>query len=158
MLLREFIGGDPPHICKLAFTDEPAGFGHRVKDGERVVFRSVTKRADFEQAVAEKMEDGFVETERSLTRRVFVSTDQFWIVWLDGDTIGTQVGGLRVKWKESVGQTRVKEFRTRDRAVSAYHQAIADKLADGYREEHTRVVTILDTPKTPPKPGKKKAR
>ncbi len=158
MLLRELTGGDPPYACKFIFNDDPTGFGHRVMDGGRVVEHVLTKSVDFEQAVAEKIADGFTETERSLSRRIFVSSEQFWIVWLDGDAIGTQVGGLRVKWRESVGQTRVKEFRDRDRAVAAYHKAIADKLADGYHEHYGREVTLPDSPKTPKKPGKKKSR
>ena len=36
MLLRELIGGDPPHTCKLLFLDDPTGFGHRVTDGDPI--------------------------------------------------------------------------------------------------------------------------
>ncbi|MCE9564062.1 MAG: hypothetical protein K8U57_18620 [Planctomycetes bacterium] len=158
MLLREFVGGDPPHSCKLMLIDDPTGFGHRVLDGGQMVEHVLTQSADFERATAAKMSEGFTETERSLTRRIFVNESQFWIVWLDGVTIGTQVGGLRVKWKESVGQTRVKEFRERDRAVAAYHRVIAAKQAEGYREESSRAVAIADMPNTPLNLGKKKAR
>jgi predicted DNA-binding WGR domain protein len=63
-----------------------------------------------------------------------------------------------VKWNESVGQTRIKEFRTRDRAVSAYHKAIAEKLSEGYRESYGRAVVIAPTPESPKRPGKKKSR
>ncbi len=158
MLLRELVCGDPPSTCKLIFANDLNGFGHRVMDGERVLEHVLTKMADFEQAVSEKLTEGFAETERSLTRRVFVSADQFWIVWLDGDTLGTQFGGVGVNWRASVGQTRVKEFRDRDRAVAAYHKAIADKHADGYCEKYGRVVTIIDAPKALKKTGKKKSR
>jgi len=158
MLLRELMGGDPPYICKLVFIDDPKGFGHRVMEGQRMVEHHFTKIADFEQAVAAMRAEGFAETERSLTRRVFANSDQFWIVWLDGNTLWTQSGGIRLKWQESEGQTKGKEFRDRDRAVAAYHRAIMDKRANEYNERHARAVTIADTPKTPPKPGKKKAR
>ena len=158
MLLRELVGGDPPYTCKLIFLDDPTGFGHRVTDGDRVVEHVLTKGADFERAVAAKIAEGFGETERSLTRRVFVTADRFWIVALDGDTLRTQSGGIRADWRESSGQARNKEFRDRDRAVSAYHRVIADKLGEGYAEQYTRPVLIADTPKTPKKPGKKKSR
>ena len=158
MLLRELVGGDPPHACKLVFIDDPTGFGHRVMDGDRVLEHVFTKVAEFERAVAEKAADGFAETERSLTRRVFTTADRYWIVWLDGDILGTQSGGIRADWRESSGQVKVKEFRDRDRAVAAYHRIVADKRAEGYRELYCRPVTITETPKAPKKSGKKKSR
>ena len=71
MLLRELIGGDPPHACKLILIDDPTGFGHRVTDGGLVLEHVLTQAAEFERVVAVKIAEGFVETERSLTRRVF---------------------------------------------------------------------------------------
>jgi predicted DNA-binding WGR domain protein len=158
MLLRELIGGDPPYACKMIFIDDPTGFGHRVTDGDRVIEHVFTKEAEFERVVAEKAADGFAEVERSLTRRVFVTPDRFWIVWLDGDILGTQAGGLRADWRESSGQSKAKEFRDRDRAVAAYQKAIADKVVEGYREMYGRVVAIADTPKGQKKSGRKKSR
>jgi predicted DNA-binding WGR domain protein len=158
MLLRELIGGDPPHTCTLVFIDDPTGFGHRVVDGDRLVEHVLTREAEFARAVAEKTAEGFVETERSLTRRVFATADRFWIIWLDGDTVGSQAGGIRAGWRESSGQVKVKEFRDRDRAVAAYHRAIADKRAESYREMYGRPVTIADAPTAPKKSGKKKSR
>jgi predicted DNA-binding WGR domain protein len=158
MLLRELIGGDPPHTSKLILIDDPATFGHRVMDGAFVLEHVLTKLADFEQAMAELIAKGFVETESSLTRRVFTTADQFWIVMLDGDTLQTQAGGLRADWRESSGRTRSKEFRDRDRAVAAYQKAIADKRAEGFREKYVREVMLADAPKAPKKPGKRKAR
>ena len=158
MLLRELVGGDPPHACKLILIDDPTGFGHRVTDGDRVLEHVLTKATEFERAVAEKMAEGFVETERSLTRRVFATADRFWIAWLDGDTLGSQSGGIQADWRESSGQVKAKEFRDRDRAVAAYHKAVADKRAEGYREKYERMVTITETPKAPKKSGKKKSR
>jgi predicted DNA-binding WGR domain protein len=158
MLLRELIGGDPPHACKLILIDDPTGFGHRVTDGDRVLVHVLTQPAEFERAMAEKMAEGFVETERSLTRRVFATAGRYWIVWLDGDTLGSQSGGIRADWRESSGQVKTKEFRDRDRAVAAYHKAIADKRAEGFRENYERAVTITEAPKGSMKPGKKKSR
>src|SRR5213082_3207727 len=109
MLLRELVGGDPPHACKLILIDDPTGFGHRVTNGDRVIEHAFTKAAEFERAVAEKAADGFEETERSLTRRVFATADRFWIVWLDGDAVGSQAGGIRAGWRESSGRVKVKE-------------------------------------------------
>ena len=108
--------------------------------------------------MAEKVGEGFAESERSLTRRVFATADRFWIVWLGGDTVGTQSGGIRADWREATGQTRAREFRDRARAVAAYHAAVAEKEADGYRERYERAVAIAAVPKAPRKPGKKKAR
>ena len=110
MLLRELVGGDPPYACKLLFRDDPAGFGHRVTDGGRVVEHVLMQMEEFEQAVAAKIAEGFTETERSLTRRVFATADRFWIVALDADTLRTQSGGVGPSWRESSGQTREKEY------------------------------------------------
>ena len=118
----------------------------------------LTTEADFERAVAEKTAEGFAETERSRTRRVFVTAERYWIVWLDGDTVGSQSGGIGAGWRESSGQVKVKEFRGRDRAVAAYHKAVADKRAEGYSERHERPVVISAITKGPKKPGKKKSR
>jgi len=158
MLLRELTGGDPPYTCKLIFIDDPSRFGHRVTDGDRVMEHVFTKWAAFEEGMSEKVSEGFAETERSLSRRVFVIPEHYWIVWLDRDTVVTQSGGNPVNWQESAGLTKAKEFRDRDRAVAAYHKAIADKLECGYREIYGRVVTIADVPRASRKPGKKKSR
>ena len=152
------VGGDPPHTCKLVFIDDPTGFGYRVLDGDRLVEHVLTKEAEFERAVTEKMAEGFVETERSLTRRVFVTADRYWIVWVNGDAVGSQAGGIRAGWRESSEQVKVKEFRDRDRAVAAYHRTIADKCAEGYRELYGRPVMIAEAPTAPKKSGKKKSR
>ena len=158
MLLREFIGGNPPYFCKLIFRDDAAGFGHRVTDGERMVVRVLTILADFEQAKSEITAEGFVETERSLSRRVFVNADRYWIVTLDGNTVRTQFGGMRVDWRETSGQVKDREFRDRDRALAAYYRSISDKQAEGYVEEYVRGVEIANTPSTTKKPSKRKAR
>ncbi len=70
MLLRELTGGDPPHVCQLIFIDDPTGFGHRVMDGDRVAEYVLTRRAELDAAVAERLAAGYAETDRSLTRRV----------------------------------------------------------------------------------------
>jgi predicted DNA-binding WGR domain protein len=158
VVLRELVGGDPPYTCQLIFLDDPTAFGHRVTDGGRVLEHVLTKPEPFEQAVAEKIAEGFTETERSLTRRVFTTADRFWVVSLDGDTLRTQSGGIRADWRGSSGRARDKEFRDRDRAVAAYHRAIADKQAEGYLERYARPVVIADAPAAPKKPGRRKSR
>jgi predicted DNA-binding WGR domain protein len=158
VLLRELAGGDPPHTCKLIFIDDPTGFGHRVMDGDRVVEHVLTRKAEFEAAVAEKLADGFAETDRSLTRRVFATANKFWIVLLDGDTLRIQFGGIRVNWRESSGQTKDKLFRDRARAVAAYRKAIEGKRAEGYREKYARKVPRPAAAKAPKEPGKKGSR
>ena len=158
MLVRELVGGDPPHACKLIFLDHPAGFGHRVTDGDRVVEHVLTTHAGFEAAVAAKLAAGFAETGWSLTRRVLVAADQFWIVALDGDTVRTQFGKVRVDWRPASGEARDREFRDRARAVAAYHRAVAGKLEEGYRELYARPVEFADPPPAARKPGKRKSR
>jgi predicted DNA-binding WGR domain protein len=158
MLLRELIGGEPPYACNLIFIDDPTGFGHRAMDSEKVVEHVLTKEAEFDQAVAEKLTDGFSETERSLTRRVFATANKFWIVMLDGNTLRIQFGGIRVNWRESSGQTKNKLSRDRERAVAAYQKAIEGKRAEGYREKYGRKVPIPAASNEPKKPGKKGSR
>jgi predicted DNA-binding WGR domain protein len=158
MLLRELVGGDPPHACKLIFIDDPTGFGHRGMDGDRVVEHVLTKRAEFDRAVAAKLAEGFTETDRSLTRRVFATANKFWIVMLDGNTLRVQFGGIRVNWRESSGQTKEKLFRDRERAVAAYRKAIDGKRTEGYREKYVRNVPIPSASNEPKKPGKKGSR
>ncbi|HEX4608718.1 MAG TPA: hypothetical protein VH092_10990 [Urbifossiella sp.] len=158
VLVRELVGGDPPAAYKLIFLDHPTGIGHRVTDGDRVVEHVLTRHAEFEAAVAAKAAEGFAETGWSLTRRVFVVPGLFWIVALDGDTLRTQFGKIRVDWRQSSGESRDREFRDRARAVAAYHRAIAVKRAEGYHEEYPRPVVIADPPKGPRKPGKRKSR
>ena len=158
MIVRELVGGDPPHTCKVIFLDQPGGFGHRVTDGGRVVEHVLTRHAEFEEAVAAKLAEGFAETARSLTRRVFVAGGMFWVVALDGAAVRTRFGKVRADWRESSGEARDREYRDRDRAVAAYHRAVADKEAEGYRELHPRPVVIPDAPKPPKPPGKRKSR
>jgi predicted DNA-binding WGR domain protein len=158
VLVRELVGGDPPYTCKVTFLDDPAGLGHRVTDAGRVVEHVLTRYADFEEVVAAKAAEGFAETDRSLTRRVFVAGDMFWIVALDGDTVRTQFGRVRPDWRESSGEARDREFRDRARAVAAYHRAVAAKLGEDYVELYSRPVVFSDLPKSPPKPGKRKSR
>ena len=88
---------------------------------------------------------------------MFVSADRFWIVALDGATVRTQFGRVQIDWRKS-GRDRGKEFRDRDRAVAAYHRAVADKLGEGYEERYARPVLIADTPAAPKKSGKRKSR
>jgi hypothetical protein len=158
MLLRELAGGDPPYVCTLVFVDDPAGFGHRVVDGGRVVRHVLTDLAGFERAAAEKAAEGFAETGRSLTRRVFVTADEFWVVMLDGDTLRTQSGGRRACWSEAAGHTRDRLFRDRDRAVAAYHRAVAGRVAGGFREWHGRAVPPPVPPPAPKTSGRKGSR
>ncbi|MSR55075.1 MAG: WGR domain-containing protein [Gemmataceae bacterium] len=158
MLLRELEGGDPPHRCKLIVIEDPAGFGHRVMEEELLLEYVLTKLVDFEQAMAEKIAEGFEEPERSLTRRVFTTAELFWIISLDSDTLRTQAGMIRADWRETTGKSRSKEFRDRDRAVAAYHKAIADKRAEGFREKYGREVQIADAPRAAKKQGKRKSR
>ncbi len=85
-----------------------------------MVERVLTDRADFEEAESELIAEGFADSERSLSRRVFVNADRYSIVALDGYTLRTQFVGIQVDWRESSGQVRDKEFRDRDRLPQGY--------------------------------------
>ncbi|HYH63125.1 MAG TPA: hypothetical protein VD866_00355 [Urbifossiella sp.] len=158
VIVRELVGGEPPHTCKLIFLDQPAGFGHRVTDEGRVVEHVLTDHAAFEAAVAAKLAEGFAETERSLTRRVYVADGMFWIVVLDGDAVRTRFGKVRADWRESSGEARDREYRDHDRGVAAYHRAVAEREEAGYRELHPRPVVIPAAPKPSKPSGKRKSR
>lgn len=158
MLVRELVGGDPPYACKVIFLDQPTGFGHRVTDAGRVVEYVLTRHAEFEAAVAAKLAEGFAETDRSLTRRVFVADGMFWVVALDGAVVRTRFGKVRADWRETSGEGGEREYRDRDRAVAAYHRAVADKEEAGYRELHPRPLVIPDAPTPPKRSGKRKSR
>ena len=158
MLVRELVGGDPPYTCTVTFLDQPAGFGHRVADGDRVVAHVLTRYAEFEEVVAARLAEGFAETARSLTRRVFVADGMFWVVALDGTAVRTRFGKVRADWRESSGEARDREYRDRDRAVAAYHRAVADREEAGYRELYPRAVPIPAAPPAPGQSGKRKSR
>jgi hypothetical protein len=49
------VGGDPPYACKVVFLDQPAGFGHRVVDGGRVVEHVLTRHAEFEPSAGARV-------------------------------------------------------------------------------------------------------
>jgi predicted DNA-binding WGR domain protein len=155
MLVRELTGGDPPLTCTVTFVDDPLRFGHRVTDGGRPVAQVLTRREDFERAVAEHAAAGFEETERSLTRRVLTTADRFWIVTLEGNAVCVHAGPIRPDWNEAVGHKRSKHYRDRSRASAAYHRAVAGKREEGYDEQYARDVTI---PGGADGPGAKGAR
>ncbi len=157
MVVRELVGGNPSYVCKVIYVDDPTGFGQRIADGDRVLEHILVKQVEFEQTIAEMTASGFAETEWSLSRRVFVTADRFWIVSLDGDTLRTHFGTRRADWRESSGKTKGKEFRDRARAVAAYHSAIVEKRAEGYSELYGRDAPLA-APKAVKKPGKKKSR
>jgi predicted DNA-binding WGR domain protein len=158
VLVRELVGGDPPYASKVILLDQPTGFGHRVTDGGWVLESVLTNRTAFDETVTAMLAEGFTETDWSLTRRVFVTTDLFWIVALDGDTLHTQFGRIRPDWRQSSGQVREREYRTRDRAVAAYHRAVVDKIEEGYREADPRPVQIDASEAATKKTGKRKSR
>jgi hypothetical protein len=81
-----------------------------------------------------------------------------WVVAHDGTTVRTQFGRARADWRESSGEARDREYRDRDRAVAAYHRAVAGKVEEGYREWYPRPVLIADAPEAPPKAGRRKSR
>jgi predicted DNA-binding WGR domain protein len=108
--------------------------------------RSDAEFAAKPQGFFRRMEaDGWAETERSLTRRVFWHTDaqpgKFWIIWLDVNAYETRSGRIPKelwRWDVNSGRLAAKAFATRERAVSAYEKLIKGKQAAGYVEVRSR--------------------
>jgi predicted DNA-binding WGR domain protein len=103
------------------------------------------------QAFLRRMEaDGWAETERSLTRRVFWHTGKkpgkFWIICLGADEYEVHFGRIPKhlhQWGTHSGRRVKRTFPTREKAASAYAKLIAEKLSKGYVEVRSRV--RLDT-------------
>jgi len=101
--------------------------------------------AAFEKHIRKMTKDGWSESERSRTRRVFKLVNEesrkAWIVWRSGKTVGVQFGKIPKDlflWSDKSGQTKLKDYPTREKAEAAFEKAIAGKLAEGYVELHAR--------------------
>jgi len=101
--------------------------------------------AEFNNRLATKEKEGWRETERSISRRVFRSTGtsqgKFWIIWLDEHSVIVQFGKIPkayISWTTRSGQTKTKDFPNRAKALQAYERMIAGKLVEGYDEIHQR--------------------
>jgi predicted DNA-binding WGR domain protein len=101
--------------------------------------------AEFDAAVAARRKKGWKETDRSLSRRVFLFGEdppaKCWIIWLKGNAMVVQFGKVSKQlylWSDDSGQTKIKEFPTREKALQEYGRMISRKHAEGYREVHPR--------------------
>jgi predicted DNA-binding WGR domain protein len=89
--------------------------------------------------------DDWVETEESLSYRVFVNRNtgvgKFWNILLTGNTCEIHFGKAEDKRGRLVrnsGHCTEKELPTRAEALAAYDKMIHEKLAKGYVELHPR--------------------
>lgn len=125
----------------------------------------------FDQLFERMMEDGWIETEHSLSWRAFEHTarqpGKFWIVSLDGTTLHIQFGRFPKEGPlrpEHRGQRLTKNFLDGTESVMEYHKLIRRKLAAGYREVGPRQTPFsidstnspVSAPKTMKKPPKRK--
>ncbi|MBY0523276.1 MAG: DUF4132 domain-containing protein [Gemmataceae bacterium] len=100
---------------------------------------------EFEAKLKAKEKQGWHETGCSLSRRVFHHTKtkpgKFWNIWLDDSSVVVHYGKIpkyTAHWSKRTGQTKTKEFPSRDAALKAYEKLIAGKLVEGYEEHYAR--------------------
>jgi predicted DNA-binding WGR domain protein len=110
-----------------------------------------------------KMEaDGLIETDQSLSMRVFLNLQtgagKFWSICVEGCQCQIhfgKAGDKHGRLSAFSGTNAEKDFSTHEEALAAYHQMIAKKLAEGYVELHQRETPYSTAPVPAPKPKKK---
>lgn len=113
-----------------------------------------------EKAVKEHAAKGYVETERSLSRRFLLhgtpDAGKFWCIQLTGEACAVCFGkhGTHPVYA-SRGQQQVKYFESAAAAREFYHKEIAKKLKGGYVELHPRETEFTQEPAAAAKPVKK---
>lgn len=101
--------------------------------------------SDFKRQVRQRKAQGWTESERSLSRRIFLSEgdgcSNYWIIWLDDNKVAIRYGKVPAKprrWCHRGEPTRVKEFQNRPEALQSYAELIATKIVEGYVEAPAR--------------------
>jgi predicted DNA-binding WGR domain protein len=93
------------------------------------------------QEVKKKLAQGYVETEKSLSRRTFHlisgKSKKFWAVELDRPSMTVQFGRIDT-YGRCRGQKKTKTFGDQETALAKYHEAIEEKVRKGYVEVHMR--------------------
>jgi len=99
---------------------------------------------------------GWIETEESLSYRVFVHRDKppgkFWNIRLSGTRCEIYSGkaeNKRGRLLPNSGKNTDKDFPTRELALAAYHKMIGEKLRKGYVELHPRETAYSATTTQP---------
>jgi predicted DNA-binding WGR domain protein len=98
-------------------------------------------RGDFDRLLRKQLDEGWTETEKSLSWRIFTRADYFWTIELDATSLTVQYGMIPAPdndWNEKTGHTRTRKFTTRDEALAQYRASIARKLEKGYVEVQKR--------------------
>ena len=99
-----------------------------------------------ESEIRAKQEAGWVETERSRSRRCFeLVNDQhrkFWIIELEGACHMIRFGRIPkndfYSYLGPTGQARTKQFPSAEKARASYEKLIQQKEAEGYVERYPR--------------------
>jgi len=128
MLVRELRKGDRWKVVSL--------------DG-RVDRAETRAKKEFDQAVDELLARGFVESERSLSRRAFVdgteSGGRFWIIDLDGAVQRLHYGQyFSYAWHEALGMRKESTFADASKARRDYQRKIDARISGGYVEYFPR--------------------
>ena len=136
MLRRELTKGKSRCVILLA------KHAREWKDGSALRVDVASPR-DFDRQVQQKLEEGYQETQPSLSRRAFYQGDpesgKFWIIELEDEACRVQFGKIpSYGYIEYGGTKRVKDLDSRQEALQDYFKQIAGKLKEGYQELHPR--------------------
>lgn len=129
----------------LIIEDECGGARHW-SDGN-----PASAEREFAKEIATQERQGWKESERSLSRRIFQHTHtepgKYWIVWLDDNNIFARFGKVLkgpAHWNHQRGQLKVREYSSHEEALKEYEKAIAAKLVEGYQEVYARQTPYSD--------------
>lgn len=101
-----------------------------------------------EKEIQLKQAAGWIETERSQSRRCFELVNdkqhKFWIIELDGDHHLVRFGRIskndRYSYVGPAGQTRIRQFPSAEKARASYEKLIGQKVKEGYVEQYPRSI------------------
>jgi predicted DNA-binding WGR domain protein len=102
-----------------------------------------------ESEIRRKQEAGWVETERSRSRRCFELVNdkhkKFWIIELDGACHMIRFGRIPkndfYSYLGPAGQIHTKQFPSTEKARASYEKLIRQKATEGYVERYPRLTT-----------------
>jgi len=123
---------------KTGFQDVDGSYTVRMFDSDE------SAEAEFNVKVAEAIANGWTETERSLSRRVFVEAEKgkVWMIELDGDQYTVRFGkdprGRTADPGNFLRNERTTQFDSPEKARKGYHKVIDAKLREGYQEFRPR--------------------
>jgi len=120
-------------------------------DRGRQVEAGARSKREFDRLVKEKLNEGYAETEQSLSRRAFYhgkpDEGKFWIIELVDEAVHLQYGKIPSRgYSDRTGQKRVKDYDTTEQARKEYFKQVAKKLKEGYEEFHPRKTEYSEPP------------